>query len=649
MRCVRIVMLLIVLLSIAPAALAANKPPKAPLLKVTVDRGKLTPNGIARVSGALPKGKAFKPGSYALSANTTFDRSDTIVGATSEKAVKGHYKAWLSLPDATKTGSFQLLACKAAKPAKTTCVAVGKVKIASAPAVPAATPTLDTTRAVQQTFTLQGGSVTATAADSTTWTLTVIPNSVEYETITLTPVTGLTPASAVGTVVAGVQIDPTGSDAPPGATLEIKHPAAYAKTARVVAFGIDPSDGAYPLAAAVKTDLQLPVYNFGGYAITVPATGPAADVPPKPVPCSTPTKPTATAAAAGSRPLLSCVSFAEKLKAMGEAIYQAVAQGDRGAIFDAFTAASQDIANAMNAVLKQPPTDEGAAELELELPFAIALERQANYLAVPDPATAAIKNIWQRAAKYQYDLVKSKCLAPAGSQPGDIYISYMYEALAVSRLGQLESGLIPSDIETVLQTCISRVKVQLTGDVDATLDTGQYTGHVVLHAVAMLTGNANLQFQSDKPNLTFNKAEVKPDPQLAAFGGTTSFASTTGTMDPDPINFDAVRKVRCDKNRHLVVERTTFALIGMDQLWVDSEPVAVTVGGQSGSPIANSTAGDAWANIYPAFPKPPRERLQITPAVPPFTKSAGGACGGLALECTTYSFSATLAVAPVMN
>jgi hypothetical protein len=164
-----------------------------------------------------------------------------------------------------------------------------------------------------------------------------------------------------------------------------------------------------------------------------------------------------------------------------------------------------------------------------------------------------------------------------------------------------------------------------------------------------MTGNANLQYQSDKPNLTFDTATVNPDPQLAQAGATTSFASTTGTFDPDPINFDSERKIRCDKNRHVVVEYTTFVLVSMDGLWLDSEPVVVTVGGFSGGAISNSTAQDAFIGSYPLFPKPPRERIQISPAVAPFTKSNSGSCRPPEMECVTFGFATKLKPEPVPN
>jgi hypothetical protein len=96
------------------------------------------------------------------------------------------------------------------------------------------------------------------------------------------------------------------------------------------------------------------------------------------VPCERPLtrrqRATARVAAAGARPLLSCISVADRLNPMRRTVVPASA-ADR---YDLFEAASETLADEMAQILNQAPTALGAAELELMSDLGDDLLRQAE-------------------------------------------------------------------------------------------------------------------------------------------------------------------------------------------------------------------------------------------------------------------------------
>ncbi len=241
-----------------------RRPGLASARALRVTAGALMPSGLARVAGALPKGKPFRPASFVLSRGTRLTAGSVLLGSGGSTVSKRTFTAWLSLPDDTATGAYRLLACTASKPSRNRCSAVGKVTVRAARAFPTVTTTLDPTHAVTTIVGIEGGIVTTTAADGTTFTLTVAPPGQYDAPITMTPVTALAPASAVGSLVDGVMITPL-TEAPAGSTLEIKRPGAPPAGSRVVGFGgIDPSGGAMTLPAVATADTTIAVGNFGG-------------------------------------------------------------------------------------------------------------------------------------------------------------------------------------------------------------------------------------------------------------------------------------------------------------------------------------------------------------------------------------------------
>ncbi len=450
----------------------------------------------------------------------------------------------MALPDAVGTGRFSLLACRRATPSASSCRSAGSVRVSSPPAVPAATPRPDSAHTVTGTFGFQGGSVSLRTADGTTYVLTAPPNAVPNLTVTMTAVASLAPASAVGTLVDGVTIDPAGS-APPGTTLEMKR-SSVPRRAREIAFGgVDATGGAFPLPGRVTTDTTIPVMSLGGYGVATPAAGRAADVVPRRVPCDLPT---AGAAAAGSRPLMSCVAIAERLRQLSDGSYNLLLSGGISALAPLFQAAAADLANEIAQITSLPPSDEGAAELEQVLTLAIGVDRQAQLMGMQD-SVAVMDGYLEKAALYHYNLVKSKCMASGKST--DVYIEFLFEAIAADRQCQLLGGS-PGDMGGVEQACVSHMQIQLNGKIDATTDNGVFTEHVIAHATARITGDqATLNLSSDDPSLVFDTAGAQADPSFASSEGSATTIAKSGNMYGENFSVQATKRIRCDKNRHL--------------------------------------------------------------------------------------------------
>ena len=631
---------------------AAGAVPAKTAQAVTVKAGHLAPSGVAELAGKLPKTVKFQPKSYALSHTGRFTAAATVLDTTAQKAAKGRFLAWVGLRDDASTGHFTLLGCKVAKPSRSGCKPLGTATVGAAPRIPAAIASLDTAHIGSATFGIQGGILTVTGADGTTYTLNFPEHGPYSETVTMTPVTALTPASAVGRLVDGVVISPS-TEAPAGTTLEIKRAAALGVHAHAVAFGdVDPSGGAFPLPATAGADTTIAVSEFGGYGLAVPATGAAADRRPVPVRCERPLtasqRALASAAGSGSRPLMSCISAAQRDTTLSNAIAAAASLSGAAklaAIYAAFETAAEPIADEMLQIINAPPTDVGAAELEQLSILGGALERQSQLSGVPEQVMSRLHAALVAVAEYSYNLVRMVCLK-AGSQPSDIYISYMQQALNVSRELEVLSSA-PADIASVILTCANRIRLQLVATDDATVDhSGQWTDHVAMTDTATIT-SANLQFSASNTMFTFASAQSQAEPSFVAVGGSTTMTSETGALHPEPMGVSATRRVHCDRNRTLTVERHTYLAIGPPGIWGDHENVSVSDNGVTLPKEPEQAADVAWAQDYPA--KSPQLKLEI--GGDPFTRSDSGMCSGAVAGdfCTTFAYNASLTATALSN
>lgn len=131
------------------------------------------------------------------------------------------------------------------------------------------TATTDDTRATTAEVPAEaGGTVTATGADGTSFTLTVPPNALEGDTaITLTPVTSVAGLPYAGGLSGGVTIAPADLEFLLPATLAITPPAALSPT-DFHAFAIAPEE---PSGAAARDTTQSA--PLGGQLASMPSSG----------------------------------------------------------------------------------------------------------------------------------------------------------------------------------------------------------------------------------------------------------------------------------------------------------------------------------------------------------------------------------------
>jgi hypothetical protein len=94
---------------------------------------------------------------------------------------------------------------------------------------------------------------------------------------------------------------------------------------------------------------------------------------------------------------------------------------------------------------------------------------------------------------------------------------------------------------------------------------------VVVSAVATIKGNPDtLGLESDNPTLTFDTASSQADQQFATIGGGATTKETKGQMFGDGFSARATKRVRCDTNRHFVVERHAYFSVHALNLRADS-------------------------------------------------------------------------------
>ena len=345
---------------------------------------------------------------------------------------------------------------------------------------------------------------------------------------------------------------------------------------------------------------------------------------------------------------MSCISAAQRDTGVSNAIAAAArlsGAAKLAAIYAAFETAAEPIADEMLGIINAPPTDVGAAELEQLSILGGALFRQSQLSGVPDQVMSRLHAALRAVAEYNYNLVRKVCLK-AGSQPSDIYISYLQDALATARDLELLSSP-PSDIASVIMTCANRIKLQLVSTDDATVDhSGQWTDHVAMTDTATIT-SANLQLSASNTTFTFTTAQSQAGPSFIAIGGSTTMTSETGTLHPEPLAVSATRRVHCDRNRTLTVERHTYLAIDPPGIWGDRENVKVSDNGVTLPTEPEQAADVAWAQDYP--PKSPQLKLEI--GGDPFARSDSGMCSGAVSGdyCTTFAYNASLTATALNN
>lgn len=222
-------------LAVAEPATAAGRPD----LKVvglsatpgTVEAGdRLTVTETTVNTGRTKAGRTVTR--FHLSADRAWSKGDAVLGKRRVKALRpdARHRATsaLTVPAATEAGTWYVVACAdATRKVRETkegnnCRATREPVTVPAPADTPTFPqpadpitvdsTLQTDRAVsRQVFPHETTVMTATAADGTTYTLTVPPNALlGPATITMTPVASVPDLPLSGGLVAGVQLEPHG-------------------------------------------------------------------------------------------------------------------------------------------------------------------------------------------------------------------------------------------------------------------------------------------------------------------------------------------------------------------------------------------------------------------------------------------------------
>jgi hypothetical protein len=180
--------------------------------------------------------------------------------------------------------------------------------------------------------------------------------------------------------------------------------------------------------------------------------------------------------------------------------------------------------------------------------------------------------------------------------------------------------------------------------IEATVDHqngGGWTGHIKAHVTATIVGNASSGgLESDTPAFEFDTKEATADPGFAAIGGTAQMTTARGKFQPDIVNAWVIRQVKCDKNRHFVIERKVFMEINAFGLWSDAEQVQLAVNGSTGGlpPFPEAAASIAWGQDHGSK----SQRIQMEVDKDTVTKTNSGMCTSFG-DCSTFSYNATLA------
>jgi len=132
------------------------------------------------------------------------------------------------------------------------------------------TPVADATHAVSANFDATGGTVSATGADGTVFTLELPQDALPVpQTVTLTPVSSVGRLPFSGGLVAGVEIEPDGLDLSVPATLAIQPPSPLPSPEQTLPYSYAQGGEDFILypRALDTSSLRLPLVRFGGYGI----------------------------------------------------------------------------------------------------------------------------------------------------------------------------------------------------------------------------------------------------------------------------------------------------------------------------------------------------------------------------------------------
>jgi hypothetical protein len=210
---------------------------------------------------------------YLLSRDGRLGRGDRALGrAHAIPALAPHRSrrstSVITIPARTRLGRWYLLACVGSG-ARRRCVSV-PLPILAKPSARGVTVLADPAHAATQRIAAAtGGTVTATGADGSRYTLVLPANAlISDETISLTPVTGLRGLRGHGRPAAGVQLSPDGLVLLRPATLTIA-PARGVPVARQIGYswhGSGRESGLYPPTLDANS-FTMRLVHFSGYEL----------------------------------------------------------------------------------------------------------------------------------------------------------------------------------------------------------------------------------------------------------------------------------------------------------------------------------------------------------------------------------------------
>jgi hypothetical protein len=641
--------------------------------KLHVTAGRLSPNGTALVTGRLPHGTQL-PRSLVLSKDARYSSKDVQLGATVKRGRHGTFSAWLSLPGAAPHGKMRLLGCSRTKPSRRGCKVFGTLRVSAGTVLQVATPVLDTAHQATAVVPRAGGSLTATAADGATFTLTIPANDAPQTAVTLTPVSTLNPSGGIGTLSDGVMVEPIGQ-APPGSTLTIHTASAPTAHARVIAFGgADPSEAAFLLPFKASATTTIALSTFGGYGIAQPPSGhaSAARAASSRIACMGSARSAKARAASSVEPEISCITAAQTLNEWSLAA--TATHGNPQVLEEAATAILQAVEREVAPILSHPPTEEGAAELTQAVAVAMTVYRQyaAAEIGGAHVRTLVVGSLSQ-IFRYGEDLYEHLCTAPVSNSA--VVYDYIV-ALADEQRQRTLLGLpeVSSGYVATIEKCAAKLHLKLSASDEVenqyiTLGTG-LVGNAKLHvSSAEIVTKATegplgprYAVNGGNPKLEFDSASARLENPPS--GTTASVTAKSGTLALEgAISLAGHERIRC-ANHKFVIEHFVYLFVVPFQLWDDSETVTVADAGVE-VPYPYSLAADAWGQSFANKAPSPGATFQpikpseyvivrmspVSPEIPDnwlpqigreATKAASGSCSRTVnfQGCSTYSFKA---------
>ena len=416
-------------LAIAAPAAAAERPAVS---SAAVRSVALTPQVVAPGARATFSVKGAGTVDFRLSANKRYDASDRRLARRTLKKSKTTLK--LAVPRSTALGAYHVLACAppARKGAKPKCrVSKQRIAVVPKPKPAKVTPQPDTERTASAPIGRDGGSVTATGADGTTYTLTLPEGALlDPTTVTLTPVASIANLPAGASAARAVQVEPAGRRLLKPATLTVggtQLPSAAALTG----FGFDPGGAQFHLAPAALDGqtATVRIFELGGHGIA--------------------------SASQKSRYQFSRTRLPSDLVAQLEQIASVNAPKAKGRLVPAQTGPTDELSATIFSLFIQTQSWALTGQVDDAVLHFVAWDAFANGLVGTYPEIlvwrTALATAFSNGIRREIGSALASCLAGDIAQMGRLlrYRDYLYTSLA-----SLPIQTLRGEIDNALETCL---------------------------------------------------------------------------------------------------------------------------------------------------------------------------------------------------